>query len=283
MDIGEWVSARGGIVHRADVLEHGVSARALRAAIDGGTLQRVRRFWVATADAPPLLVTAALATARLACASAAAHRGWWMPPHTADRVHLYLAPTAHAPRSPQDASGPVRHWSSPIVPVGPRALVESVPDTLEHIASCLPREDALVLWEDAARAERIDPLALRRVRWRSARARELAQIVTGQMGPGLETIFVSRLARGGVAVRVQVPLAGHDVDVLIGERLVAQLDGFRYHSSSADRTRDIAHDRELIALGYTVLRFSYVEVLHRWQSVERAVLRAIAQGDHLAR
>lgn len=62
-----------------------------------------------------------------------------------------------------------------------------------------------------------------------------------------------------------------------------QLDGFAFHSSSAERTRDLAHDRALIALGYTVLRFSYTEVIYRWPEVERALARAIAQGAHLAR
>ncbi len=83
-------------------------------------------------------------------------------------------------------------------------------------------------------------------------------------------------------MRFQQFVAGHPVDALIGERLVVQLDGFAFHSTSADRTRDVAHDRELIARGFTVLRFTYAEVLHRWDSVERAISRAIAQGAHLS-
>ena len=64
---------------------------------------------------------------------------------------------------------------------------------------------------------------------------------------------------------------------------MVQLDGFAHHSSSAQRTRDIAHDRELVARGYTVLRFTYADVVYGWESVERAIIGALARGAHRAR
>lgn len=264
-------------MHRSDVLDLGVSVRELRSAIDRGEISRVRRYWVATPDAPPDLVAAAGATARLACVTSARQRGWWMPPDVDARRHLHVAPRAAAP-APSEA---VLHWTQPILPTSSRRLVESVEDSLQHIADCLPREHALVLWEDACRSERLAPTTLRGVRWRSPAARALAEVLTGAMDSGLETIFVERLRPWGLPVRVQVPIAGHDVDAVIGTWLVVQLDGFQFHSSSADRTRDLAHDRELGARGYTVLRFSYAEVLYRWDRVERAIGVALAQHRHL--
>ncbi|WP_425840440.1 DUF559 domain-containing protein [Microbacterium sp. PA5] len=273
MDLNAWVAARGGIVHRSDILDRGMSAPALRRAIADGAVLRVRRYWVAVPDAPPQLVAAAEATARLACVSAARHRGWWMPPEVDDRLHLHVRPHAEGARE----AGVVRHWTVPIGALHSRLLVESVEDTLQHLADCQPRETALVLWEDAARSENLPADVLRRVAWRSPRARELASVLTGLMGSGLETVFVDRLRRWDVTVRVQVGLAGHDVDAVIDGWLVVQLDGFRYHSSSAERTRDLAHDRELVARGYTVLRFSYSEVVYGWDRVEHAIARALAQ------
>lgn len=273
MDLNAWVGAQGGIVHRGDILDHGVSAPALRRALRDGTVRRVRRYWVAVADAPPPLVAAAEATARLACVSAARHRGWWMPPDADDRLHLHLRP--HAERASDPAT--VCHWTIPIGALHARRLVESVEDTLQHIADCQPRETALVLWEDAARSEHLPAEVLRRVAWRSPRARELASVLTGVLDSGLETVFIERLRPWRVEVRVQVPLAGHDVDAVIDGWLVVQLDGFRFHSSSAERTRDLAHDRELVARGYTVLRFSYSEVIYGWERVEHAIARALAQ------
>lgn len=277
MDLREWVRRRGGIVHRSDILDTGVSTRALRATVDCGAVERVRRYWVATLDAPPLLRTAAEATARVACLSAARLRGWWMPPDVDAGIHLHVRPHAAVPHA--DA---VVHWSTPLAPVSRRTLVESVADTLEHIAGCATREAALVLWDSAMTNERWDREVLARVRWRSPAARDVAEQMTGRSDSGLETITVVRLRPFGLDLRQQVVLCGHPVDVLIGDRLVLQLDGFAHHSSSADRTRDLAHDRELVSRGYTVLRFSYVEVLYRWAVVEAAVLRAVAQGAHLA-
>lgn len=277
MDIREWVERHGGIVHRQQLLDAGVSQRRLRAALDAGVVERVRRYWVASSSAPPPLVSAARATAVVACVSAARLRGWWIPPELDPRLHLSVRPHAERPRDEV-----VVHWSAPLVPVSPTTLIESVEDSLEHIAGCVPREAALVLWESAARIERWDPVALSRVRWRTPASREVAAIITGLSDSGLETMFVTRLGPWGLPIHQQVMIAGHPVDVLIGDRLVVQLDGFAYHSSPADRARDLAHDRELVSRGYTVLRFTYAEVIYGWDRVERAIARAIAQGLHLA-
>lgn len=276
MEIARWVTERGGIVHRQQILDAGVSVGRLRAALARGEVERVRRYWVRTEGAPPDLVIAARATARLACTSAARHRGWWMPPGLDPAIHLSVAPGAQAPLSPA-----VAHWSRALVPRSPFDLIESVEDTLEHVAECLTREQAEVVWESAARIERLHPRVLRAVDWRTRAAREIAEKLVGLSDSGLETLFVVRFRAWGVLVRQQVRIAGHAVDVLIGEWLVVQLDGWAYHSSPAERQRDLAHDRELRARGYTVLRFTYADVVTDWAHVERAVGRAIAQGRHL--
>ncbi|MCR2764070.1 endonuclease domain-containing protein [Microbacterium sp. zg.B48] len=118
------------------------------------------------------------------------------------------------------------------------------------------------------------------MQWTARAARECAAAVTGLSGSALETLFVVRLRPWGIPIRQQIVLAGRRVDVLIGERLVVQIDGFAFHSSAADRGRDVAHDRELVLRGYTVLRFTYAQVIHEWPAVERAVARAVAAGAH---
>jgi very-short-patch-repair endonuclease len=277
MDIAKWVASEGGIVHRQRVLDAGAPAHQLRAAIARGDVNRIRRYWVATADAPAELLFAARCSARLGCISAARFRGWWMPPGLDEDVHLTVKPDARRP----DATATV-HWSPPLVPLPPQRLVGSVPDALEHVAGCLPFEPALIIWESAIQKERLHPQVVARVAWRSAAARRLASVATGSSDSGLETIFVVRLSPWGVRIRQQVHLAGHRVDVLVGDRLVIQLDGFAFHSSPADRQRDLAHDRELTARGYTVLRFTYRDVVSDWPAVERAIANALAQGLHRA-
>ncbi|MFT3798053.1 endonuclease domain-containing protein [Microbacterium sp.] len=268
----------GRIVHRSDVLRSGYTNGQLRALVAAGGAEVLRRSWFASPSAPPDLREAALRGGRITCVTLARYRGWWMPEGVDDRPHLHFVPGSTGPRSPWPG---VAHWTRPLVP-GERTLVGSIEDALAHIALCLPRDTALVLWEAAARAEGLAPEALRAIPWTSNAAAELAQETTGLADSGLEVLVVRPLRRMGVRVRQQVWIAGKPVDVLVGERLVLQIDGWEHHSSSAQRAKDIAHDAELRLRGYTVFRFSYAQIVHQWAQVERLVQRAIAAGCHLA-
>ena len=137
-----------------------------------------------------------------------------------------------------------------------------------------------MLWESAIRMERLSVDALRRVRWTTRAAAEMADRVSALSDSGLESIFLIRLGPWGLPIRQQVVLAGRPVDFLIGDALVVQVDGHAHHSSAADRGRDVAHDAELSLRGYHVLRFTYAQVLHDWPAVERSIARAIAAGRH---
>jgi len=106
-------------------------------------------------------------------------------------------------------------------------------------------------------------------------------VASGLADSGLETLPVSRLAASGIRVDQQVLLEGHSVDGLIGDRLVLQTDGFSFHSTAEQRREDIAHDRRLALLGYTVLRYDYRQVLFEWPRVEAEIRQALAQGLHL--
>ncbi|MCK8475579.1 endonuclease domain-containing protein [Microbacterium aurugineum] len=70
------------------------------------------------------------------------------------------------------------------------------------------------------------------------------------------------------------------MDLLIGDRLVIQIDGATH--TGEQRDKDIAHDAQLVLRGYRVLRFSYEQVMHRWPEVQSVIMEAVAQGAHLA-
>lgn len=280
MDLGSWLSTQGGIAHRLQAECAGLTRAAILRAVADGDVRRIRRHWLALASADPDLIVAAGAGGRITCVSAARRHGWWMPEAEASGLHLHLRPHAASTGLGDDFHGVV-HWTKPLIPGAPHALVDSTEDTLEHIARCLPAESALVVWESALRAERLSVEAVREVRWISRAASELGQRVTGLSDSGLETIFVARLSGWGVPIRQQVVIAGHRVDVLIGDRLIVQIDGYAFHSTSAQRTRDAGHDAELRLRGYTVLRFTYAQVIHDWTAVERTISRALAARLHL--
>jgi hypothetical protein len=156
--------------------------------------------------------------------------------------------------------------------------VATIEDALAHIAVCLPPEQALVLWESAAGLERLAPEALRAIRWPS-RAAALAAEVTGWPTPVSRCwcVVLAAAARARASTGLS---RGRPVDVLVGEWLVIQIDGWAHHSSSTQRSKDISHDAELRLRGYTVLRFSYAQVVHDAAAVERAIRRALAAGLH---
>jgi hypothetical protein len=55
-------------------------------------------------------------------------------------------------------------------------------------------------------------------------------------------------------------------------KLAVELDGARHHTSPEDRRKDLARDRELAALGWVVLRFTYADVVRDPEGVRAKVL-----------
>ncbi|NNH04542.1 DUF559 domain-containing protein [Microbacterium ulmi] len=276
----EWLRNAGGIAHRDDMLRAGFTIALVREVVRRGRADLIRRVWVATPDAPDELRTAARAGARLTCVSLARRRGWWMPEGVGPELHLHLVPGSGSPRLADDWPG-VTHWTKPLGPTG-RTLVGGVEDALAHIALCLPHDSALVLWESAARVEGLAADALRGIPWTSRAACGLADEVTGLSDSGLESLVATPLRRLGLRITQQQKIAGRPVDLLVGDRLVIQIDGWQFHSSSAQRSQDIAHDAELRLRGYTVFRFAYAQVVHDWPAVESTIRRAVVARLHLA-
>jgi very-short-patch-repair endonuclease len=62
---------------------------------------------------------------------------------------------------------------------------------------------------------------------------------------------------------VNVPLGPYEVDFMWRDRsLIAETDGFRHHGDRDAFERDRARDAELQTLGFTVLRFTYRQVVN---------------------
>src|SRR5690606_24834384 len=95
---------------------------------------------------------------------------------------------------------------------------------------------------------------------------------------GLETYLRTRLAWMGLPLTFQTWIAGHRVDLLIGDRLVLQVDGATH--TGAQRSEDIRHDAELRLMGYHVIRVGYRQVMDQWHMIQDLIMRAVAQGLH---
>jgi very-short-patch-repair endonuclease len=65
------------------------------------------------------------------------------------------------------------------------------------------------------------------------------------------------------------------VDLLVGTRVVIEVDSESWHSTPEQRTEDYRRDLELHRLGFVVVRVSYEQAMRRRPEVVSAVLAAV--------
>ncbi|NLP82529.1 DUF559 domain-containing protein [Microbacterium sp. CFH 90308] len=262
---------RGGVLRATVLIDAGFSRLSIAAAVESGQLTVPRRGWIATTDADPYLVAAARAGVVLTCVTQAKRLGLWV--WEEDRPHVGVPSTASRLALPSVKV----HWNAPVVPRASGQLEDGILNTLVTVAACQPYEAALATWESGLNGGLVTKEELGRLPLRPRARRVLADAMPFS-DSGLETLVVVRLKWLRLPIRVQIWIAGHRVDFLIGDRLVLQVDGG--HHVGLQRAEDVAHDAALTLLGYHVIRVTYVQVVERWHEVQDLVQRAVAQGLH---
>ncbi|KHK96965.1 DNA/RNA helicase [Microbacterium mangrovi] len=270
-DVGE----RGGVVRSADARERGHSQRTIAAAVERGELERIRRVWIARPTADAHLRAAARAGVIVSCITQARRLGLWV---LDERRDAHVAADPHRGRV-DVTPGTVIHRLRPVVPRDRAVLEDPIENVLTTVAACQPLDAAIAVWDSALRKRLVTPQELRRLPLTGA-ARQVLDHASPFHDSGLESIVFHRTRRWPVRVVAQVPIAGHDVDFLFGDRLVLQIDGG--HHVGAQRQTDLEHDAQLMLMGYHVIRVGYAQVVHDWPSIQARLMRAIAQGLHEA-
>jgi len=276
MDITHALRRFDGVARVRALTELGIGDHAIRKALASGAVERVRKGWVAARGADALLVAAAQHGVVLTCVTQARRLGLWS---ATDELHVAAPPHGSLPR-PLD--GHV-HWRAPLVPRRGGALVDPVENVLAIVAECRPYEEAVAIWESAMRLGMLHREVLRRLPLGPA-ARRLLTDARPFAGQGTESILTTRLrwlvAATKVRMRRQVWIEGHPVDLLIGDRLVIQIDGGTH--VDAQRLVDNEHDLRLMLAGYHVIRIGYWQLIDDWPHVQELITLAVAQGLHLA-
>lgn len=268
-----YVRSNGGVVRSATAVRAGHSQHTIAVAIAEGILTRVRRRWIALADADPHVIGAARAGVVISCITGARRLGLWVlerPGAVHVAAHLHAGRVSVVP-------GTRVHRDAPLVHRHPDVLVDPIENVLAIVARCQPYESALAIWESAMRKGLVTPASLARLPL-AAGARALLEASGPFADSGLETLVPLRLRFLQLRIVAQIWIAGHHVDFLIGERLVLQIDGG--HHVGRQRTSDIRHDVQLMLLGYHVIRVGYEQVIEDWPSVQHDIMRAVAQGLH---
>jgi very-short-patch-repair endonuclease len=268
------VIAAGRVCSTASLVNAGASRHAIDRAVARGEISRVRRGWVNAPGADEYLVAAARAGVVVTCITQAKRGGLWV----LDEAVPHVGAPPHAGRV-ATLKEAIVHWAQPVVPRHPDQLVDGMENVLAIVATCQPHDVALAIWESAFRQNLASPDLLRRLDLGPA-ARALCAEADPFADSGLESFVMPRLRWMNLPLRRQIWIAGSPVDLLIGERLVLQIDGG--HHVGPQRERDIAHDAQLALLGYTVIRVGYASVVYDWPAVQERIMRAVAQGLHRA-
>lgn len=266
--------ALGGVARMQALHARHISRHDVSLALGARLLQRVRRGWVAVPEADAMLLAAARYGVVLSCVTAARRLGLW--------VHEE-APRPHWGASPGTSGGMPGHvhvhWAKPLIPRHPDVLLDPIENVLALVADCEPHEHALATWESALNKGLVAREALERMPLKRV-ARDLLAEAIPFADSGLETYLRTRLAWLGLPLRFQTWIAGHRIDLLIGDRLILQIDGATH--TGAQRNEDIRHDAELRLMGYHVIRVGYRQVMEQWHVVQDMIMRAVAQGLHRA-
>lgn len=263
----------GGVAQVRALLGTGVTIHALRKAKTAGAVRKIRKGWVALPDADPILVGAARRGVVLTCITLAKRQKLWV--RKVDALHVGAPPSSGHVAAPEA----VVHWNRPILARMPGSAEDLLINALVIATSCLVREDAIALWETALRKGVVQKPEVLRLPLPAA-ARRIVTQASLWSDSGLESIVVHRLRWLKLPLVQQAWVLGHWVDLLIGDRLVIQIDGGTH--VGAQRTEDIAHDAMLKLHGYHVIRIGYDQIMNHWTEVQAMIMTAVAQGLHLS-
>ncbi|PPI25626.1 MULTISPECIES: endonuclease domain-containing protein [unclassified Rathayibacter] len=261
-----------GVLHLSRLRALGVDPRA---AVRNGTLTRLRPGWFAAADARADQQQAVLHAGFVSCVSFFDARGAYRPED--DRLHLGVHSSNRARTTDP---GVVVHWSRRIpMPTGP-AVVASTERALEHLLLCQPSDESVAVVDSALHRGIIGPgLLAGTMALLPARLHPLLSAFDGRAESGIESLTRFRLLACGVGCRPQAEIPGVGrVDLLIDDWLVIELDGRRWHTAAEAFTRDRRRDAAAVLSGYTVLRFSYADVVHDWARTSTVILGTMARG-----
>ncbi|MGX5697705.1 endonuclease domain-containing protein [Agromyces soli] len=250
----------------------------------------VRRGWYAADDAPSEIVRAVRVGGALTAASVVRLHGLWSS--TDPMLHVRVPRNASRLRGP-DAVPPggrvvrldarrdgvcVHYRSDP--PIA-RAR-DPLPVAFSTMLQCAERGAAVAALDAALAAGALSPGELAWIEAQSSpAARSVLRAASGGSESGIETRVRLLLRSRNIPHRTQARIAGVGrVDLLVGDRLVIEVDGAAYHSGAFEFENDRRRDFELMMRGFLVLRVSYRMVVEDWEVTRRGILELIARGEH---
>ncbi|MCA0252449.1 MAG: endonuclease domain-containing protein [Actinobacteria bacterium] len=266
-----------GVTRYADLLRTGLGRAEIEQLQLAGHIRRVRRGWYADPSAGSDVLRAVRLGGALSCLSALRHHGVWVPP--TGQLHIRMSEHHQAKSAlPADVHVcPLPIRSAPTVAVDPLATA------LLAAVRCLNGEGIVVVLDSILnlRLLRRDQLASI-LSGCAVRVRRLVAEADHRAESGTESMVRFRLRRLGVKVRSQVFIEDVGrVDLLVGKRLVIEVDSRAHHTGESTYQTDRRRDLVLVARGRLVLRFTYHQIVHEWDAVLKELRLLIRSEAHL--
>ncbi len=225
-------------------------------------------------------------TAVLSHLSAAAKHGWPVK-------HLPQQPWVTVPRkrhlTAADRAGVHVTWRD----LTPGEVEDGVTTPLRTVLDCalnLPFDEALVVADAALRCGDVRPHELADAvpvlhGIGSPQARRIAGAADGRAANAFESVLRAIcLDVPGLSVTPQVPLADDGIWVVVDLadarlRLVIEAEGFEFHGTRRGLVRDCRRYTEITVLGWSILRFTWEDVMYDPAWVRWALTAWIAQRE----
>jgi very-short-patch-repair endonuclease len=167
----------------------------------------------------------------------------------------------------------------------PATSVDPTLIALRTAAGCVSDEELVAIIDSILQTKRVSEEDVRAaLAGHPAKVRGLLDRVDGRAESGSESLARYRLVRLRLNVRPQVRITGVGrVDLMVGERLVIEVDSRAHHTGEVAYESDRRRDRLLVERDYVVIRVSYHQVLNEWADIERSILAVVRRRDHLRR
>jgi hypothetical protein len=279
------VARQHGVVTRAQLLEHGLSAQAIKRRIANGRLHHVYRG-VYAVGRPELGRLGRWMAAVLACGLGAALSDtsaaalWEIGVETTKGVEVSVPARAFRRRP-----GIVVHRRTTLDTTVERGIpVTTVPATLSALATRLETADLERAINEADKRNLITPTGLRAAIEGDPQSAALRRILDRRTfvltDSELERRFLPIAAQAGLPPpKTGVRLNGFKVDFYWPDLgLVVETDGLRYHRTPAEQARDRLRDQAHTAVGLTTLRFTHEQVRYASDHVRRTLAAVATQA-----
>jgi hypothetical protein len=268
VDLISHVTILGGACTRSVLVDRCGRAEVDRA-LRNGVLVRVARGRYALSTANAAVTAAAILGGVLSMRSAAQRHGWGQK-QVPDKPDVTFPRTHHLPPGARRLVVP--HWSD----IAPEDIVDGATGLRRTLIDCmrmLPLEESVPIVDSALRAGDVTKEQLlaiaRSMRGRGrARAIAVAKMATAKpANPYESTLRAMAAAVPGLDVVPQLPvrisssLVLHPdlVDAALG--LIIEAESFEWHGKPAALTRDCARYNAFTLQGWTVIRFSWQQVM----------------------